>query len=185
MPKRIEGPGPNPGGKCWCGCSGDTPLARLTNRAKGHVRGKPVKYIQGHNNRKFTPGFVVDDFVRPRMETPCHRWTGRIDPDGYGRFGEATLAHVNEWVKANGPVPAGKILHHRCENPACVNPDHLDLETRASHRGRHGKITLALAKAVRAAEGTQRAIGERFGLSQGAVCQIKHGYDGPDQLLRE
>lgn len=42
-----ETEGPNPGGLCMCGCGGRVPLASQTKR--GLVRGKPVRYLRGHN----------------------------------------------------------------------------------------------------------------------------------------
>lgn len=36
-------------------------------------------------------------------------------------------------------IPAGMDLHHRCETPACVNPDHLEPMTRGEHSKRHQK----------------------------------------------
>jgi hypothetical protein len=39
-----------------------------------------------------------------------------------------------------GPIPAAHELHHRCENPRCVNPDHLEPVTRAEHAKRHVEL---------------------------------------------
>lgn len=39
-------------GLCECGCGGHAPLATTTYRRIGHVKGQPVRFIRGHNNRK-------------------------------------------------------------------------------------------------------------------------------------
>ena len=37
------------------------------------------------------------------------------------------------WEKLNGPIPEGMDLCHSCDNPECINPDHLWLGTRADN----------------------------------------------------
>ena len=42
-------PAPNPSGLCMCGCGQKAPIAKKTRTMWGHVKGKPVPYIRGHN----------------------------------------------------------------------------------------------------------------------------------------
>lgn len=57
----------------------------------------------------------------------CWLWTAGKDK-GYGRFGVraglTVQAHRWAYEQVYGPVPAGKVLDHSCEQKSCVRPDH-------------------------------------------------------------
>lgn len=76
--------------------------------------------------------------------TPCWTWTGAKQSKGYGVFrldarwhgGKRTtpeLAHRVAYRLFVGPIPPGKDLHHKCYNPACCNPGHLEAISKADN----------------------------------------------------
>lgn len=136
-------------------------------------------------------------------KTECWDWLGSLSPRGYGRIrvaGKNIRAHRYSWILKHGrDIPEGMVVCHKCDNPKCVNPDHLFLGTIADNvadcvsKGRHARgeklahprakgekngnsrLTANQVDAIRSDQRPQRTIASQFGVSQALISKIKRG----------
>lgn len=130
----------------------------------------------------------------------CWQWTGAPSdstPTGaYGRmriYGVQERAHRVSWLLHKGAIPDGLQVLHRCDNPKCVNPEHLFLGTNADNvadrvsKGRSGwqerkgeahpmsKLRESDVRAIRerhSAGERQSVLAREFRVDRATVCEI-------------
>lgn len=114
----------------------------------------------------------------------CWLWmAGKTECD-YGRFRcpPDTKAHRAAWRMYVGRIPRNRHVLHRCDVPACVNPDHLFLGTQLNNqrdmaaKERSGMTRLSWKKVarIRSREGlaSSIALGEKFGVTPDHIRRI-------------
>lgn len=83
----------------------------------------------------------------------CWLWMAGKKLSGYGQLQMGTFrnpkqmsSHRLSWSLANGPIPPGMSVCHKCDVPSCVRPDHLFLGTQKQNladmvkKGRHARV---------------------------------------------
>lgn len=124
-------------GFCHCTCGQKTPIAKRSRTSLGHVKGQPLPYVPGHTSFHRGQRYAIEE---RGYATPCWIWRMCIQKNGYGYVrvnSKHRMAHVHAWERIHGPVPKKHHVHHMCEVPLCVNPDHLELLTPKQHYAKH------------------------------------------------
>jgi len=130
-------------------------------------------------------------FWRYTKKTPtCWIYTKKIR-NGYGALTANKDAHRYSFEIHKGPIPKGMCVCHKCDNPPCVNPDHLFLGTRGDNvrdavsknrqakgkRTNHAKLTekdvIRIRNIYKNGEDTCRSLANKFGVTPSNIgCVI-------------
>lgn len=126
----------------------------------------------------------------PITETGCWIWMGYVSDQGYGRIHyKGKFSHATRFFYEhhNGEIPEGLFVRHKCDNPTCVNPEHLELGTQKQNqedmvrRNRQSKgedrhsaiLTESQAKEIKNSSDRTTDLAHRYNVSLSAICDIR------------
>lgn len=118
------------------------------------------------------------DYYKPTA-SGCWEWSrGRLK-SGYGAAyvdGRQQVAHRVAYELVRGQIPKGMYVCHRCDNPPCINPDHLWL-------GSHKENMHDAIKKGRASKPPVHKGGDHWRLK--FPHMVEHGEDNPNAIMTD
>ena len=126
-------------------------------------------------------------------ESGCWSWTGP-KRNGYGVFytgSDDRSAHRISYEVFKGSIEKGLILRHTCDNPSCINPDHLipgtmkdnamDRQSRGRGRDAYGensgtaKLSAIESLFTKISDVPIKELSDVLGVSEGYLYRVRNG----------
>lgn len=183
--------------ECACDCGRVVrAVASEVSRGKKLSCGCLARDTASTSARARTSSLTLDNYFSAnttRVEsTGCIEWTGARDHDGYGVAwvgGRKLRAHRVALAAVLGQIDPSLMVCHRCDNPPCVNVEHLFTGTckdnlqDAARKGRmaagerNGRAKLSAEKVaeIRASDEPSPRIAARLGVSKTTILRIRSG----------
>jgi hypothetical protein len=120
-------------------------------------------------------------------ELVVNRWTCEFGQVYLTVNKKTQLAHRIAYEQAYGEIPEGLVVRHKCDNPNCINPRHLELGThednvrdrvernrsaKGSNNGR-AKLTEDDVRYIRSTDETTYSLAQKFGVDRKAIRNIR------------
>jgi hypothetical protein len=131
------------------------------------------------------------------LSTKCWLWMGYRDANGYGTFRgyrskKTYKAHRFSYLIHKSEISSGFAICHKCDNPSCVNPDHLFMGTHIENiadrdnkkrqclgeRNRHAKLKTIQVLEIRSRpyyRGIGKDLSIEFGVKLPTIYKIRNG----------
>lgn len=121
----------------------------------------------------------ISFFTKTKNNGDCIEWAGAINSSGYGvcRYEKKpTLAHRAAYMISGGKLADFECVCHKCDNPKCVNPEHLfaashsvNMEDMRSKMRKWSKLSFDDVSEIRASSCTSKELALKYGVSDRAI----------------
>jgi hypothetical protein len=140
----------------------------------------------------FAQNLPMAALTDPPNYDDCWPWMGAQTGDSYGSLWymeKQHPAHRISYILFNGNVPEGFVVRHTCDNPSCVNPNHLILGTQSDNiidalkRGRLPNHSLNETQVLEIKQkiaegdyyGLYKELADKYNVNRKAIYKIKAG----------
>ena len=93
------------------------------------------------------PQKAIDRFNKKIEKSDnCHSWSAARQKQGYGMFsydGKSMPAHRFAYLLYKGDIAENMVVHQTCENSGCVNPEHLELQTKSQNKRSYNSVRVS------------------------------------------
>lgn len=118
----------------------------------------------------------------------------KLDEDGYSEIqirGKTKKIHRHVYEQCFGKIPKGLVIRHKCDEPSCINPEHLETGTHQDNvadmleRDRHAKGSRKSNSILKESDipiiremidqgHTNRFISRKYSIDESVISVIKH-----------
>lgn len=134
---------------------------------------KPIEFIETASGC-----FECTSHYKDRYGYACAFWNNKH-----------VLLHRHVYEENYGTIPDGLVVRHKCDNPSCINPAHLEIGTHAENsqdkvdrqrspakeRNGNAKLSQEQVDEIKNSTLSYAEIQEKYGISRGHVYRVKHG----------